>query len=67
MTSCGLRSEVRSESRPAKEALDQFRGAFDTCCSMSSTCGTGWLRRCRFRPQRSQVGAMRRLNQMLLD
>jgi molecular chaperone GrpE len=26
----GLRSEVRTESRLVKEALDQFRGAFDT-------------------------------------
>lgn len=26
----GLRSEVRTESRLVKEALDQFRGVFDT-------------------------------------
>lgn len=33
----GLRSELRTESRLVKEALDQFRGAFDTLQSSHAT------------------------------
>src|SRR4051812_49638181 len=33
----GLRTEVRTESRLVKEALDQFRGAFDTLQSSHAT------------------------------
>ena len=33
----GLRSEVRTESRLVKEALDQFRGAFDTLQASHAT------------------------------
>jgi len=33
----GLRSEVRTESRLVKEALDQFRGAFDTLQTSHAT------------------------------
>ena len=33
----GLRSEVRTESRLVKEALDQFRGVFDTLRASQAT------------------------------
>ena len=32
-----LRNEVRTESRLVKEALDQFRGVFDSCGSSQAT------------------------------
>ena len=59
----GLRTEVRTESRLVKEALDQFRGAFDTLQSSHATLQRE-LDRARAETRDQQRGALRPL---LLD
>jgi molecular chaperone GrpE len=59
----GLRTEVRTESRLVKEALDQFRGAFDTLQSSHATLQRE-LDRARAETRDQRRGALRPL---LLD
>src|SRR3954454_2288597 len=62
----GLRSELRTESRLVKEALDQFRGAFDTLQASQVTLQRE-LDRARAEAHEQRRGALRPLLLDIID